>query len=153
MTVFTLHYFIMQVDEMITVPKKLFDKMNHMLEQLQEEVIELKLDAWENDFNKSRVNTLEEIIHEQKVEQEHLESKIYSLQGDIEYRDNQIQDLQNQLDQQYDKVENLQIALAQESTNSLQNIISERLSIQDNLFSEKWVNRLQNLLNEIEIQI
>ena len=82
-----------------------------------------------------------------------MESKIYSLQGDIEYRDNQIQDLQNQLDQQYDKVENLQIALAQESTNSLQNIISERLSIQDNLFSEKWVNRLQNLLNEIEIQI
>ena len=82
-----------------------------------------------------------------------MESKIYSLQGDIEYRDNQIQDLQNQLDHQYDKVENLQIALAQESTNSLQNIISERLSIQDNLFSEKWVNRLQNLLNEIEIQI
>ena len=150
MTVYTLHYFIMQVDEMITVPKKLFDKMNHMLEQLQEEVIELKLDAWENDFNKSRVDTLEEIIHEQKVEQEHLESKIYSLQGDIEYRDNQIQDLQNH---QYDKVENLQIALAQESTNSLQNIISERLSIQDNLFSEKWVNRLQNLLNEIEVQI
>ena len=140
----------MQVEEMITVPKKLFDKMNLMIEQLQSEVVELKLDAWENDFNKSRVDTLEETIHEQIVEHENLESQIYCLQGDIHYRDNQIQELQHELDDQYEKVENLQIALAQESKTSLQNIISELLSIKDNLFNEKWVNKFQNLLNKIE---
>lgn len=127
-------------EERVTIPKKLY-----------EELVEVKLNAWEAEFHKERVNTLEEIIHEQQREAEDQELNINYLKRQIQDRDNEIDELRQDLNDKYNQLDQLQQLLQQERIYSLQNIISQKLSENDELFAENWLNKLRNLLGEIEV--
>lgn len=89
----------------------------------------------------ARVDNLEKNIEGHQEEKHKLNSKIEKLK-------NKLTD-QNIL---YTRIYELEQILENERKFSLQNIICENLIIKnDDLFTENWLNRLRNLLTEIEI--
>lgn len=77
-------YNVSEEEITFTVSEEMFNHLRDELKKTKEELIEAKLDIWEWEFDKEHVKTLEEVVHEQKVENEELQFKIQSLKTDIQ---------------------------------------------------------------------
>lgn len=148
----SLHYFIMQ-DHVPSFPvtEEEFDDFVKELQKTKDDLIEAKLDIWEWEFDKEHIHTLEEIVHEQKEENESLNIKISSLKEDIQKQRKQIDELHDEAERKTNWISNLERMLRQERVYSMQSLIRMNLGLKDDIFRSSWIRKLNNLLSEINL--
>ena len=93
------------------------EEFDHLVEELQktkDDLIEAKLDIWEWEFDKEHIHTLEQVIHEQKVENEELTLQVTCLKDDIRKEEKEKYKMMDKVIYKEDQISNLERALRQE---------------------------------------